>query len=115
MVKPDIYGSSLRNLLHVTLFALLILMCFLDFTKTCAPLCWDFSASPRPKRLSFLHQLVQKYLSCYFCLDPSSKYAHLRGHFIHRYKATYIILIYANFALTRFVLLLKCSVKWDWK
>jgi len=82
MVTPDIYGSSPRNLRHVTLFALLILMRFLDLWKTCAPLRWDFSASPRPKLLSFPHQLNQKCLSCYFCLDPNSKYAHLHWHFI---------------------------------
>ena len=37
MVTPDIYGSSLRNLRHATLFAILILMCFMDFWKTWAP------------------------------------------------------------------------------
>lgn len=36
-VTPDIYGSSLRNLRHVTLFALLILILFLDLWKTLHP------------------------------------------------------------------------------
>ena len=82
MVTPDIYGSSLRNLRHATLFAILILMCFMDFWKTWAPLHWDFSGTPRQQRLSVPHQLVQKYLSCYSCLDPSSKYAHFHWHLI---------------------------------
>jgi hypothetical protein len=37
-VTPDIFGSSVRNLLHLTVLEPRILWCLLDDLKICAPL-----------------------------------------------------------------------------